>query len=50
MTDRDPKLDELADDEDTLGWDRDEHGKFVDFATGRDEEPSTFAYVPGVDD
>ena len=42
-----PAHDKLADDADELGWDRDLHGKFVDFAT--DDEPETVPYEPSDD-
>ena len=42
-----PLHDQLADADDELGWDRDLHGKFVDFAT--DDEPETVPYDPAAD-
>lgn len=32
MTEQNPPLDELADDNDTAGWDRGKHGTFADHA------------------
>ncbi len=42
-----PAHDRLADEQDELGWDRDQHGRFVDFAT--DDEPETVPYDPDAD-
>lgn len=37
MTDKEnPPLDQLADDEDELGWDREKHGRMRDYATPDD--------------
>lgn len=42
-----PKHDELADDQDELGWNRDIHGKMIDFA---DDTPiETLPYDPDAD-
>lgn len=44
-----PPHDQLADEDDELGWDRDEHGRMADYATGdeavqtrRDYEGASF--------
>jgi hypothetical protein len=44
-----PPHDRLADDQDELGWDRDKHGRFADFATGPEGEPETVPYDPADD-
>jgi hypothetical protein len=46
---RDPDLplhDELADEDDELGWDRDQHGRMVDHAA---PAPKTVPYDPDAD-
>lgn len=48
----DPRVDnpdpqQLADDDDQLGWDRDKHGLMADAAT--DDEPETVPYEPDGD-
>lgn len=45
---REPALDELADDEDELGWDREQHGRMADFATDAEHEPVTEAWTAPV--
>lgn len=40
MTDPDPPLDQLADDDDQLGWDRDAHGRMRDQDTDDDVVPT----------
>lgn len=42
-----PPLDQLADADDELGWDRALHGLMVDAST--DDEPETVAYDPDDD-
>lgn len=42
-----PAHDRLADADDELGWDRDLHGRLVDFAT--DDAPATVPYDPATD-
>lgn len=42
-----PAFDQLADDADELGWDREAHGRMVDYAT--DDEPLTMRYDPAAD-
>lgn len=36
-----PRHDQLADDTDELDWDREQHGRMVDAATGPEGEPPT---------
>ena len=39
-----PAPDRLADDSDQLDWDRAEHGRMADHATGPDDEPETIPW------
>jgi hypothetical protein len=41
-----PAHDQLADEDDELGWDREKHGLFADFSTGEDWAPKTVPYNP----
>lgn len=43
-----PPHDQLADDQDQLGWDRELHGRMVDFA-GPDDAVETVPYDPAAD-
>jgi hypothetical protein len=42
-----PKHDQLADEDDELGWDRDRFGSMADYAS--DDEPETVPYDPDAD-
>lgn len=44
---REPAFEELADDEDELGWDRERDGLMADAATTPADEPQTEAWVGG---
>lgn len=43
MTEQNPPLDELADENDTLGWDREKHGTFAEHAADDDAVPTMSA-------
>lgn len=42
-----PAPDQLADEDDELGWDREKHGRMIDAAS--DDEPETVPYDPDAD-